>query len=152
VVVGNQQRFVLDRVVMPLRQWVETMAEGGMAAPVLDDVLVRFGLPRGLAAIGLEGLARDAGSAPAADARADVDPLVVELQDLVARAVADLLASGVVEDVRDVDVVMLAGAGFPLHLGGLAPALDRSGAAERATGRSFLDRGVASVPAPGTGY
>lgn len=152
VVVGNQPGFVLDRVMMPLRQWVETKAEGGMAAPVLDDVLVRLGLPRGLAAIGLEGLARDAGSSPAADARADVDPLVVELQDLVARAVADLLASGVVDDVRDVDVVMLAGAGFPLHLGGLAPALDRSGAAERATGQSFLDRGVASVPAPGTGY
>jgi len=111
-----------------------------------------LGLPRGLAAIGLEGLARDAGSSPAADARADVDPLVVELQDLLARAVADVLASGVVDDVRDVDVVMLAGAGFPLHLGGLSPALDRSGAAERATGRSFLDRGVASVPAPGTGY
>ena len=123
-----------------------------MAAPILDEVLVRFGLPRGLAGIGLDRLASDAGSRPIADAPADVHALVIELQDLVARAVADLLTSGVVDDVRDVDVVMLAGAGFPLHLGGLVPALDRSGAAERVTGRPFLDRGVASVPALGTGY
>jgi hypothetical protein len=152
VVVGNQPGFVLDRVMTALRQWVETKAEGGMALPTLDDALVLFGLPRGLAAIGLERLAGDAASRSAVDAPADVNALVVELQDLGARAVADLLASGVVDDARDVDVVMLTGAGFPLHLGGLIPALDRSGASERIMGRPFLDRGVASVPAPGTGY
>jgi hypothetical protein len=47
----------------------------------------------------------------------------------------------------NVDVVMLAGAGLPLHLGGLVPALDRGGAAERVTGRRLLDCGVAGMSA-----
>ena len=152
VIVGNQPGFVLDRVMAPIRQWVETKSEGGLAAPILNEVLVCFGLPGGLADIGLDQLARDAGPRPAAGRSAVIDALVIELQDLAARTVADVLACEVVGDVRDVDVVMLAGAGFPLHLGGLVPALDRSGAAERVTGRPFLDRGAASIPAPGTGY
>jgi hypothetical protein len=43
---------------------------------------------------------------------------------------------------------MLLGAGWPFHLGGITPYLDRTGISERVTGQRFLPRGVASVPAP----
>jgi 3-hydroxyacyl-CoA dehydrogenase/enoyl-CoA hydratase/carnithine racemase len=57
-----------------------------------------------------------------------------------------ILDEGVVADPRDVDLCLLLGVGWPAHLGGLLPHLDRSGVAERATGRRFLPPGVASVP------
>jgi hypothetical protein len=40
---------------------------------------------------------------------------------------------------------MLLGAGWPFWLCGITPYLDRSGAAERATGHRFLAPGVASL-------
>jgi 3-hydroxyacyl-CoA dehydrogenase/enoyl-CoA hydratase/carnithine racemase len=57
-----------------------------------------------------------------------------------------LLDEGVVADPRDVDLCMITGAGWPFHLGGLLPLLDREGVAERVTGRRFLSPGVASLP------
>ena len=56
-----------------------------------------------------------------------------------------ILDEGVVADPRDVDLCLLLGVGWPAHLGGLLPYLDRSGVAERATGRRFLPPGAASV-------
>ena len=41
---------------------------------------------------------------------------------------------------------MITGAGFAFWNGGLTPLLDRTGVAERITGRRFLEPGVASVP------
>jgi hypothetical protein len=41
---------------------------------------------------------------------------------------------------------MLLGAGWPFHLGGVTPYLDREGVSERVTGRRFLEPGVASLP------
>ncbi|WP_336923242.1 3-hydroxyacyl-CoA dehydrogenase NAD-binding domain-containing protein [Aquipuribacter sp. SD81] len=58
-----------------------------------------------------------------------------------------LLDEGVVADPRDIDLCMITGAGWPFHLGGLLPLLDREGVAERVTGRRFLPPGVASLPA-----
>ncbi len=58
-----------------------------------------------------------------------------------------MLDDGVVAEPQDLDLCMILGAGWPFHLGGITPYLDRTGAAERATGRRFLPRGVASVPA-----
>ena len=153
VVVANEPGFVLDRILARLRGWVREQVATGTAPAVLDDVLARFGLPGGRMALGLGELGLDG---PGPDGRGPGgltgDALVIELEDLLARTLAGVLGSGVVADVRDVDVVMLAGAGFPLHLGGLAPALDRSGGAERVTGGRFLERGIASVPARGTGF
>ena len=48
---------------------------------------------------------------------------------------------------QDIDLCMITGAGWPFHMGGLTPYLDRSGISERVTGRRFLAPGVASVPA-----
>jgi 3-hydroxyacyl-CoA dehydrogenase/enoyl-CoA hydratase/carnithine racemase len=58
-----------------------------------------------------------------------------------------LLADGVVSDPRDIDLCMITGAGWPFHLGGLTPLLDREGISERVNGQRFLPQGVASLPA-----
>ena len=63
----------------------------------------------------------------------------------VAQEIRIMLDEGVVADAADIDLCMLLGAGWPFHLGGITPYLDRSGVAERATGRRFLPPGVASV-------
>jgi 3-hydroxyacyl-CoA dehydrogenase len=57
-----------------------------------------------------------------------------------------LLDDGVVAEPPDIDLCLLLGAGWPFHLGGILPYLDRSGVSERATGRRFLAPGVASLP------
>ena len=56
-----------------------------------------------------------------------------------------LLDEGVVAEPQDLDLCLLLGAGWPFHLGGLTPYLDRTGTSERVTGRRFLPPGVASV-------
>ena len=57
-----------------------------------------------------------------------------------------MLKEGVVTDVRDIDMSMLLGAGWPFWLGGITPYLDRAGVSERVVGHRFLPVGVASVP------
>jgi 3-hydroxyacyl-CoA dehydrogenase len=56
-----------------------------------------------------------------------------------------MLDEGVVAEPQDIDLCMILGAGWPFHLGGITPYLDRSGISERVTGRRFLPRGVASL-------
>ncbi|MEU4830806.1 3-hydroxyacyl-CoA dehydrogenase NAD-binding domain-containing protein [Streptosporangium sp. NPDC023615] len=53
-----------------------------------------------------------------------------------------MLAEGVVSAAQDIDLCMILGAGWPFHLGGITPYLDRAGIAEP----RFLPAGVASVP------
>ena len=67
--------------------------------------------------------------------------------DALAQEIRLMLDEGVVDDVRDVDLCLLLGAGWPFHLGGITPYLDRTGTSERVTGQRFLPRGVASMPA-----
>ncbi|MGC5015624.1 3-hydroxyacyl-CoA dehydrogenase NAD-binding domain-containing protein [Streptosporangium sp. DT93] len=54
-----------------------------------------------------------------------------------------MLDEGVVSAAQDIDLCMILGAGWPFHLGGVTPYLDREGIAEP----RFLPAGVASVPA-----
>lgn len=56
-----------------------------------------------------------------------------------------MLDDGVVAEAQDIDLCMLTGAGWPAHLGGITPYLDRSGVSERVTGRRFLPPGVADT-------
>ena len=56
-----------------------------------------------------------------------------------------MLAEGVVAAPMDVDLCLVLGAGWPFHLGGITPYLDREGVSERVLGRRFLPPGVASV-------
>lgn len=55
----------------------------------------------------------------------------------LAEEIGLLLAEGVVDGPEDVDLCMLTGAGWPLHLGGITPYLDRVGASERVNGKLF---------------
>jgi 3-hydroxyacyl-CoA dehydrogenase len=64
----------------------------------------------------------------------------------LAQEIGLMLDEGVVAEAQDIDLCMLLGAGWPFHLGGIIPYLDRSGIAERVAGRRFLDRGIASLP------
>ncbi|MEU3165632.1 3-hydroxyacyl-CoA dehydrogenase NAD-binding domain-containing protein [Streptosporangium sp. NPDC006930] len=54
-----------------------------------------------------------------------------------------MLQEDVVSAPQDIDLCMILGAGWPFHLGGVTPYLDRTGIAEP----RFLPPGVASVPA-----
>ncbi|MDP9841205.1 3-hydroxyacyl-CoA dehydrogenase NAD-binding domain-containing protein [Streptosporangium lutulentum] len=54
-----------------------------------------------------------------------------------------MLDEGVVAAAQDIDLCMILGAGWPFHLGGITPYLDRTGIAEP----RFLSPGVASLPA-----
>jgi 3-hydroxyacyl-CoA dehydrogenase len=58
-----------------------------------------------------------------------------------------MLDEGVVAEAADLDLCMILGAGWPFHLGGITPYLDRTGYSEKVTGQRFLPRGVASLPA-----
>ncbi|MFJ9209430.1 3-hydroxyacyl-CoA dehydrogenase NAD-binding domain-containing protein [Streptomyces sp. NPDC102264] len=67
--------------------------------------------------------------------------------DAVAQEIGLMLDEGVVAEAQDIDLCLLTGAGWPFHLGGITPYLDREGVSERVTGKRFLAPGVASVPA-----
>ncbi|NLU65820.1 3-hydroxyacyl-CoA dehydrogenase NAD-binding domain-containing protein [Streptomyces sp. HNM0574] len=67
--------------------------------------------------------------------------------DAVAQEIGLMLDEGVVAEAQDIDLCLITGAGWPFHLGGITPYLDREGVSERAVGRRFLEQGVASVPA-----
>jgi 3-hydroxyacyl-CoA dehydrogenase/enoyl-CoA hydratase/carnithine racemase len=65
----------------------------------------------------------------------------------LAEEIGLMLADGVVASPAEIDLCLILGAGWPFHLGGITPYLDRTGTSERVNGRRFLPPGVASVPA-----
>jgi 3-hydroxyacyl-CoA dehydrogenase/enoyl-CoA hydratase/carnithine racemase len=67
--------------------------------------------------------------------------------DAVAQEIGLMLEEGVVAEAQDIDLCLITGAGWPFHLGGITPYLDREGVSERVNGKRFLEPGVASVPA-----
>ena len=116
----------------------------------------RFPLSQNFARIAASGK-------PLTDKEGEVDPSVVallefgdtplngdELRDRAVSALAEeirlMLDEGVVAQPQDLDLCMILGAGWPFHLGGITPYLDRSGVSEKVTGHRFLPRGVASLP------
>jgi 3-hydroxyacyl-CoA dehydrogenase/enoyl-CoA hydratase/carnithine racemase len=65
--------------------------------------------------------------------------------DASAEEIGLMLAESVVAAPMDIDLCLILGAGWPFHLGGITPYLDREGVSERVLGRRFLPPGVASV-------
>jgi 3-hydroxyacyl-CoA dehydrogenase len=57
-----------------------------------------------------------------------------------------MLDEGVVSTPAEIDLCMLMGAGWPMHLGGILPYLDREGISEAACGQRFHPKGIASLP------
>jgi 3-hydroxyacyl-CoA dehydrogenase len=65
----------------------------------------------------------------------------------LAEEARSMLDEGVVSTPAEIDLCMLMGAGWPMHLGGILPYLDREGISESVTGKRFHEKGVASLPA-----
>ncbi len=63
----------------------------------------------------------------------------------LAEEIRILLDDGVVAEAADVDLSLILGAGWPFHLGGITPYLDRTGISEKVTGRRFNSPGVATI-------
>jgi len=84
----------------------------------------------------------EGGSAPLS-----ADDVREKALNALAEEIHIMLDEGVVAEAQDIDLCMILGAGWPFHLGGVTPYLDRSGTSERVTGRRFLPEGVASLPA-----
>lgn len=57
-----------------------------------------------------------------------------------------MLDEGVIATPAEIDLCMILGTGWPIHLGGILPYLDREGISEAVTGQRFHQRGVASLP------
>ncbi|MET0695637.1 MAG: 3-hydroxyacyl-CoA dehydrogenase NAD-binding domain-containing protein [Propionibacteriaceae bacterium] len=70
----------------------------------------------------------------------------VRAMSAVAEEIGLMLRQGVVEAPMDIDLCMILGAGWPFHLGGITPYLDREGISTKVIGQTFLPAGVASVP------
>ncbi len=56
-----------------------------------------------------------------------------------------MLDEGVVATAAEIDLCMLLGAGWPMHLGGILPYLDREGVSDSVCGSRFHPPGVASL-------
>ncbi|MDN5756774.1 MAG: 3-hydroxyacyl-CoA dehydrogenase family protein, partial [Micrococcaceae bacterium] len=65
------------------------------------------------------------------------EELLVRTQEALAEEIGLMLDEGVVAGPEDIDLCMILGAGWPMHLGGITPYLDRVGASERIRGARF---------------
>lgn len=74
---------------------------------------------------------------------------VTELRDRVHDGLADeigrMLDEGVVSGPEEIDVAMILGAGWPFHMGGVTPYLDRCGASEKIRGTYFHNPPIKGV-------
>ncbi|MET0974942.1 MAG: 3-hydroxyacyl-CoA dehydrogenase family protein, partial [Leifsonia sp.] len=67
------------------------------------------------------------------------DAILRRLEDGLADEIHRMLEDHVVEAAEDIDLCMILGAGWPFHLGGVTPYLDRVGASSRVFGGTFHD-------------
>lgn len=67
------------------------------------------------------------------------DEIFEGVQVGLAREIKLMLDEKVVGTAQDIDLCMIMGAGWPFHLGGITPYLDRCGASQKAFGGSFHD-------------
>lgn len=121
----------LDRMVADGQPFVTFERRPEASSPVHPDVARYF--PAG--ADGRVGDLRVEGQGAGLD-RAG---LLRRVQDALAQEAGLMIAEGVVSGPEDLDLAMILGAGWPNHLGGITPYLDRVGASERVNGRRFHD-------------
>ena len=75
------------------------------------------------------------------------DEVRVRALSALAQEARMMLEEGVVSSAAEIDLCMLLGCGWPLHLGGILPYLDREGISDLVCGQRFHPPGVASLPA-----
>ncbi len=152
----------LDPLGLPMRPLALLELVGAPVAHHVAQVMHaafpdRFAVSENLARIAESGRSRlltddgDLDPELAAQLKIGESPLTaVEVREAALTALAEeiklMLAEGVVADPRDIDLCLILGAGWPFHLGGIIPYLDRTGISQRVTGSRFLPPGVASVP------
>ena len=97
----------------------------------------------GVVALGVRTLAADGSIVPEVAALASgtspdtADDARIAVEEALAAEIAVMLEEGVVEDVSQIDLAMIIGAGWPFGLGGISPYLDASGTSRRVNGRDF---------------
>jgi 3-hydroxyacyl-CoA dehydrogenase len=64
---------------------------------------------------------------PTGDRPLTADEVRDRALDALAEEIRLMLDEGVVAEAQDIDLCMILGAGWPFHLGGITPYLDRSG-------------------------
>ncbi|QSB17168.1 enoyl-CoA hydratase/isomerase family protein [Natronosporangium hydrolyticum] len=152
----------LDPLGLPMRplrllELVGTGVTHHIAQIMHDAFPDRFGVSENLARLAESGattlLTEDGSLDPelVAKLKTGDDPRTGEqVRDRALAALAQeiqlMLDEQVVSDPRDIDLCLILGAGWPFHLGGITPYLDRAGVSERVNGGRFLPPGVASVP------
>jgi 3-hydroxyacyl-CoA dehydrogenase/enoyl-CoA hydratase/carnithine racemase len=142
----------LDPLGLPMRPMALLQLVGPAVAVHVGETLHaafpdRFGLSANLARIAAAGrpLMVDDEINPEVvqlletrDAPLTADEVRERALDALAGEIRLMLDEGVVTDPRDIDLCLILGAGWPFHLGGVTPYLDRSGTSERVTGHRFL--------------
>jgi 3-hydroxyacyl-CoA dehydrogenase/enoyl-CoA hydratase/carnithine racemase len=150
----------LDPLGLPMRPLALLSLVGPAVAQHTGETLHaafpdRFGVSENLARIAEAGvpLLSDGELSPQATALLKVGDTALAAEEVRGKALHALaeeirliLDEGVVAEPQDVDLCLILGGGWPFHLGGITPYLDRTGVSERVTGRRFLPRGVASLP------
>ena len=80
----------------------------------------------------------------------DTPSTAEQVRDRALKALATearmMLDEGVVSSAAEIDLCMLMGSGWPMHLGGILPYLDREGISEAVCGQRFHAPGIASLP------
>jgi 3-hydroxyacyl-CoA dehydrogenase/enoyl-CoA hydratase/carnithine racemase len=82
---------------------------------------------------------------PSATPTRDKETIMTQTLEGLAREIKIMLDDGVVHSVEDIDLAMITGAGWPFHLGGITPFLDREGVSQRVNGQPFHDPMVVGV-------
>ena len=82
---------------------------------------------------------------PSATPSRDRQTILDRTLEGLAREIKIMLDDGVVHSVEDIDLAMITGAGWPFHLGGITPYLDREGVSQRVNGKPFHDPMVVGV-------
>ncbi|MFU8947942.1 3-hydroxyacyl-CoA dehydrogenase NAD-binding domain-containing protein [Mycetocola zhadangensis] len=73
------------------------------------------------------------------------DVILRRLEDGLADEIHRMLDDRVVEAPEDIDLCMILGAGWPFHMGGITPYLDRTGASERVFHGTFHDPEIRGI-------
>lgn len=74
-----------------------------------------------------------------------VDQVRERALNALAQEARMMLDEGVVSTAAEIDLCMLLGCGWPMHLGGILPYLDRAGISEKVSGSRFHPPGIASL-------